>query len=409
MLVTGGWIGHQKQSAATLEQDINTLTERIRLVGTHGEERLKAHKVDEKPKPDQAKKIDWKDMASKLGQMQNGGAPDMRTMLRMRRLLMDMTGDELAAQLDEIAKLDLDKAGRSHLESMILEVLAEKDPKQALERCTEKLASDNPASGYILAHAFGKWAEKDRAAAIAWLDQSIAAGKFDSKSLDGKSETRMRLEGQLVSLLLPSDPQGASARVAALPEDQREDFLRQAFSFGPNQLNPESEVAYAKLVRGNLPPDKAASIIANTASNLMFQGGYERLDGYISRTGATDDEKKAIVSQVMGNQLMRGASQEIDKDTLDKARTWAANQSPDTVDQATGQALAKTLWRGSSFDNASALALQYQESSGKDDVLVAFLRGAADQHHNTDQAKLLIDKIKDPALQQQIRDLPAFK
>jgi hypothetical protein len=408
-LIAGGWIGYQKNTAAGLQRDITILTERIHQVHASEENQLKSSKTEGTARQEKEKKIDWKDLATKMGQMRNGAMPDMRAMMRIQRMLMEMSAEDLAAQLDEIAKLDLDEAGRSQIESMILGALAEKDPKLALDRCADQLGGEDMSKRWRLAHAFGKWADKEPVAAAAWFDQLIKQGKFDSKSLDGKSESRLSFEGALVNALLQSDPRAASARVAALPDDQRQDFFQQGFAFGG--IKPGTEAAYAQLVRANLPADKAAGTLANTAGGLAYREGYEQIDGFISKTGATQEEKKAIVSQVMENKLNRNGGAEIirNQDTLEKARAWAATQSPDSVDQATGKILAESTRRGADFDKASALVLQYQESSGKDDALVEFLKNDTVQHGYNDKAKALIDKIKDPALQEEVRNLPQFK
>ena len=170
-------------------------------------------KAEEKARKEKDKKIDWKDLAGKIGQMRNGGGmPDMRAMMRMQRLLMDLSAEELAAQLDEIAGLDIEDAARKQLQGMILGVLAEKEPKLALERSGMQLGDENSGMYWQLSSALRKWADKEPAAAIAWLDKQIAAGKFESKSLDGKNQSLVRFEGALVGALLKTDPAAATAR-----------------------------------------------------------------------------------------------------------------------------------------------------------------------------------------------------
>lgn len=407
VLITGGWIGSQKKSAATLEREITVISERIRQERTAGDAELKTREAEEKARKEKDKKIDWKDLAGKMDQMRNGGGmPDMRAMLRMQRLLMDLSGEELCAQLDEIATLDLEDAAKKQLQGMILGVLAEKDPKLALERFGDTLGDENSGMYWLLSSALRQWADKEPAAAIAWLDKKIAAGKFESKSLDGKNQSLNRFEGALVGALLKTDPAAATARVTALPESQREDFFQQGFYF---QLGKESEAAYAKLVRDSMAADKVGGILAQTAGTLSFQGGFERVDGFIASAHATDEEKKAIVEQVMENKLSQHGDAKISVEELDKARAWGTGQSPGVVNKATGEALAGTIWRGGNFKEASELALQYNASSGNDEVLAAFLKSDPVRHRSADEAKALIAQIKDPALREEISALPQFK
>lgn len=407
LLITGGWISSSKRSAAVLENEIDLLTERIHMAKTAGDEESKAGGAGKDSQKTKDGKIDWKDLSKKITEMRGGGGMgDMRTMMRLQRLLLEMSAEELGAQLDEIAKLDLDDMAKKQLQGMILGALAEKDPKMVIERFGGEAADENSAGRWSVQMALGKWAEKEPAAAAAWLDKQIAAGKFESKSLDGKNQERIRFEGVLVAQLLKTDPAAASARVAGLPEDQREDFFKQGFFF---QVTPESESSYTKLVRDSMPADKVGGVLADTAGNLAQQGGYERVDGFIATAKATDEEKKAIVAQVMERKLGSHGESKINRDEIEKARAWGATQSPGVVDKATGEALANTLWRGGDFKTASELALQYNASSGNDEVLAAFLKSSQVRHTSVDQALPLIEKIKDPALREEIRALPQFK
>ena len=155
--------------------------------------------------------------------------------------------------------------------------------------------------------------------------------------------------------------------------------------------------------------DKVGGILANTAGTLAMQGGYERVDGFIASAQATDEEKKSIVGEVMKNKLSRQGGSKINVEELDKARAWGASKSPGVVDKATGEALASTIWRGGDFNKASELALKYNESSGNDEVLAAFLKSSEVRSGSTDKARALIDKIKDPALREEIRNLPQYQ
>jgi hypothetical protein len=321
----------------------------------------------------------------------------------MQRLLLDLSGEELCVELDEIAALDIEEPARKQLQGMILGVLVEKDPKLALDRFGDQLGDQESGVHWQLSSALGKWADKDSIAAVAWLDQQIAAGKFESKSLDGGNRSLIQFESSIMGALLKTDPAAATARIKTLPEAQREELLQQGMFF---QFGEKNEAAYAKLVRDSLAADKVGPILANTAGNLARQGGFERVDGFIASAHATDDEKKAIVAQVIKNKI---SPADLKIEELDKARAWGAGQSPAVVDKATGEALASSLWRGGNFDKASELALKYQESSGSDEVLAAFLKSSEVQHRAANEAKALIDKIKDPALQEEIRSLPQFK
>ena len=69
------------------------------------QERLAREEAEEKARKAKERKVDWKDLAGKIGQMHNGSMPDMRAMMRLQRILLDLSTEELNAQLDEIAAL----------------------------------------------------------------------------------------------------------------------------------------------------------------------------------------------------------------------------------------------------------------------------------------------------------------
>lgn len=399
----GGWIGARKTSSAALEREITVITERIRQVRSGEAADITAGGDTGASSDPKDGKIDWKDIAGKMNQMESGGMQDMRVMMRMQRLLLDLSAEELSDQLDEIASLDIKDDARRQLQGMILGALAEKDPKLALQKCAHAIGDEDSGMYWQLGHALQKWADTEPAAAVAWLDQQIASGKLESKSLDGRNQALIRMENSLVGALLKSDPAAATARVAALPESQREQFFQQGFYI---QIQKDNEGAYAKLVRDTMPAERVGEILANTAGILAMQGNFERVDGFIANSHTTDDEKKTIVKEVIKNRVSHG---DLKPEEIEKFRAWGSRQAPDVVDQATGEAIASSLWRGDDFKTASELALKYNESSPNDDVLVAFLKSDQLRHRAADEAKPLIDKIKDPAVQDEIRKLPQFK
>ena len=406
VLLTGAWIGLQRNTASELRREITVINERIHQARSIAD----AEARDGGGKKDKAKtdKIDWKDLAGKMKDMRDGDGQDIRTMMRMQRLLMDLTAEELCTQLDEIAALDIEENVRKQLQGMIMGSLAEKDPKLALERFGKDLQDDEFGVSWQMSHALGKWADKEPAAAAAWLDKRIAEGGMESKSLDGRNSSLVRFESSLVGALLKTDPAAATARVKALNEAQREQFFQQGFFF---QLGKESEGTYAKLARETMPADKISGILADTARNLVRQGGFERVDGFIASSAATDGEKQTIVERVLKNKITDSGDGKINTEEMDKARAWGKSQSPAVVDKATGEALANSLWQGADYNKASEIVLKYNDAGSNDEVLVTFLKNAGRRHSSTPeekenfeaQSKTLIDRIKDPVQREEIR------
>lgn len=403
VLVTGVWITTRKQSSATLEREIEVIRERIQHAKAGVANDDSSSNAAEKDGKAKEQSIDWKDLAGKVTSGQGRDMQDMRAMMRMQRLLLDLSAEELCVEIDEIAALDLEDNVRKQLQGMILGVLAEKDPKLAMEKFSDELGDQESGMHWQLSSALKKWAEKDPVGAVAWLDQQIASGKLEGKSLDGRNRSLVQFESSIMGPLLETDPASATARIKALPESQRMELLQHGSFI---QVTEKNEVTYAKLVRDTLESDDVGHVLANTAGELARQGGFERVDGFIASTRATNDEKKLIVTEAVQNKI---SPANVTMEELDKARAWAAGLAPDVVDKATGEALASTLWRGGNFQKVSELALKYQASTGNDEVLASFLKSPKVKNQSADEALSLIDKIKDPALQEQIRNLPQYQ
>lgn len=344
--------------------------------------------------------LDWKKIAEQLAEMQRGGGTgDMRATLRLQKRLQEMSKEELVTALDEIAALEISDESRSMLEQMLIGPLVQKDPGFVLTKFSDRL--DEPKIGWQLSNAMQQWAKKDPAKASAWFDQQIAAGKFDSKSLDGRSESRNQFEAALIPVLLESDVDAAARRLGAIPEDQRDNVLGH-YPF--QQLKEENQLAYAQLVRSQLPEKEQAGALARQASRLARGDGYANVTAYMDRIKATPAERVACVENAAEFQIQSVSNQKkVTLGDLDTMREWAAAQAPGTADRITGKALANSLQWGNkmNFTDAADLALHYHEASGNDDVLISFLENGG-SHQNEEAARLLAAKISDDKRREKI-------
>lgn len=396
LVVAGGWLGSQRQSIAELEQESAALGERIAAARPSAPSaadpsfaaRQRANSFRS------GSKIDWKKVAAAQIAMQSAdGAADMRTMVELQKTLRDLSTAELLAGLDEIAALDLSHEARRELESTLLGILAQKDPQLALERFADRIGGDHGMITWQLASAFQSWSGQDATAAAGWMDRQIAAGIFDSKSLDGKNDSRLRFEAGLIQNLVGSDPAAAARRLAALPEDQRADV------FGPGkffQLKPGSGKAVADLIRTQLPENTRVYSLAVVSRSLVEQGGYERVGDFLGEIDASAAERSAIVGQALG---MRLADQNETFPGVDETRAWIVAQAPADAERLTGEALARmTAQLG--FARMAAEAVKFQQSSGNDDALVAFLSRAPDESRF--EILEFAEKISDPVKREEV-------
>jgi hypothetical protein len=401
LAIAGTWLAIQHQAITTLEQQSAALRKSIAAHSSDASAESPNTKPADPTKAANAKvPIDWKKLAAQLTEIrQPGGTGDMRTMMRFRQRLQAMSKQELIAALDEIATLDFPTETRHMLEQMIILPLVEKDPELALTRFIHRLGDSSLTWQFSL--AMQKWAKKDPAAASAWFDQQIAAGKFDSKALDGRSQTRIQFEKNLIHVLLSTDLEAAGRRLAAMPEGGRDAVLTQ---ISPQPLKNEEQLAFATLVREQVSKEKQAQTLAQQASRLVGKEGYAKVTEFLDRIQATPAERSASVEKAAESSIQTIFHQsKITREDIDTLREWVNAQAPGSTARVTGRALAYAL-QGShklEFSEAAELAAQYHDASDNDDVLYSFLNGWG-VRQNKEQARILAGKISDAKRREEI-------
>ena len=400
--VAAVWLGSQNRSISSLVGENTLLRERLEAArhatpGAGGENDASA--LLPAGKDGKPRKIDWKQLAlNQVPSSEGGSVEDIRKSMQLRNLLLELSADELVNGLDSLADLDLPPAVKQQLEAALIEVMTEKDPGLAVERLVSRM--DDDRMSWQLGGAFRRWAEKDPAAAIAWMDKQLADGKFESKTLDGKSELRVRCEAGLVAALLGTDPPAALARLQTLPEDQRASVFNQGMFF---RIKPGTELAVADLIRNSIPEKERASTLGNTGGLLVHQGGFDRVGDFLSKIGASEKERESVVSAAVRNHSHRidqkpGALAE----GMEKNRDWIRKEAPAALDRITGQTLANFASRDR-FEEAAQLAEKYHAESGNDEVLIPLLQNSYVQANNRDRIFQLVDKISDETKRNEIR------
>lgn len=398
LALAGSWLGSQRQKISGLEQESAILQKAIAARSSGSAPDSPQGKPASPAKSAKDKEpIDWKKVAAQFAEMNRGGTNDMRAMIRFSQRLQAMSAEELVAALDEIAALDLPGEAGEMLDLYILNSLVEECPELALTRFIDRLGDDNGSLFYHLSTAIQKWAKKDPAAMIAWFDQQIDTGKFDSKSLDGKSRPRLQFEGALLTELLSSDPAAAGHRLTALPEDHRTEALNHVFF---ESLKGEDQLAYAELVRNQLPEKDQAQALSRRASSMVDEGSdYSKATAFFDRIQATPAERTACVEKTAESKLFKiSLSRKNTREDFDTMREWVGVQAPESIGIVTGKALASAArnqnGRMMEFSEAADLAVEYHDASNNDDVLATFLDGWP-ARQNKEQARLLAEKISD--------------
>ena len=406
LALAGTWLAIQHQAITTLEQQSAALHKAIAARSSDASAESPNTKPADPTKAANTKEpIDWKKLAAQFTEIRQArSTSDTRPLMRFRQRLQAMSKQELVAALDEIAALDCPTETREMLEAMICSPLVEKDPELALTKFIDRFHDRNgfPYGNNVLPtwmqlpYAMQKWAEKDPASASAWFDQQIAAGKFDSKSIDGRSRSRESFEAFFLETQLGTDPEAAGRRLAAMPEDQRDAVLA-GISYQP--LKDEEQLAFATLVREQVSKENQAPTLAEQASNLFGKKDYAKVTEFLDRIQATPAERTASVEQVAESSIQTISHQsKITREDIDTLREWVNAQAPESTGRTTGRALANAL-QGShklEFSEAAELAAQYHDASDNDDVLYSFLRNSwSVAGENKEQARILVGKISD--------------
>jgi len=261
-LIAGGiWLNYQAGERTSLASGNSVLRERIESAKSSGgadapesvaEQRARGGKITASGKKMSAELIEWQRFAEMQLEGDAGAMQNLRLNLRLQSRLKKMSAAEILATFDELADSDISREGLAALQSMFFGTAAEKDPALALKHFENLLAESGHRLGGHLTMAFGMWLGKDAAAATSWLDEMTAAGKFETKRLDGKNEILLSCASPVIASLLGSDPAGSLARLKTFPEDQRLQLLQRKLG----KLTPGTELAFAALVRQGLPEDQ---------------------------------------------------------------------------------------------------------------------------------------------------------
>lgn len=350
------------------------------------------------------KAIDWRYLSVQalLAEKRNSGDEvDDEGLETLSERLSEMAREELLTALDEIAALGLDPEARAKLDALFVEHLVEKDPEAALARFAGAIRDDPDGVGSELSPALQAWAKLDLFAATAWFDRAIVSGVFESKTLDGRSDARLEFESALAGVLLATDPAAAGRRIGALPEDQRAETLQQ---ITVADLDSAAQKQFIDLTRSLLPVDERDGPFGSAFCELVPDGDYAKATTFLDGIQATPEER-AIAAGFAANNRMDEISQirDVTRDDVAATREWLSRQAPATADRLMGEALAQAASEGGdkAFAKLSEIVLEVHQSSGNDEMLVAFLDGSGPSAH-PEQARLLAQKITDPQRREEI-------
>ena len=254
LLAAGVWLTAQYRTIGELENQTALLQRRL-VDQTTTKEPMKS-RVSTKTALD-GNPVNWAEVARQLRDgnsvgSSSGGFEFLNTNQRLLNRFLDLTREELIANLDEVDAAEIPRADRDLVSKFLLAPLIDVDPGYVTRRLGSQLKrgehekTDFPS---VLA----RWTLRDPEQATDWLDGQTAAGTIAAGSKP--------IELAVISALLPHREDLATRRLSALPESQR-DILWE-FEFGQEWGDMEWAVwkerdlaaAFARLAR--LLPEEA--------------------------------------------------------------------------------------------------------------------------------------------------------
>jgi hypothetical protein len=382
LAICATWLGSQRNAIKTLEKENARLLEKAtpgRASSISGNDQTS--RTNGKTGSD-----DWKTVAAALGDIEGRGQlPDMRKMKRLEQLILEMDAPGIIAALGELDALELPGSTRGELQRMLLDALARKNPGLACQHFIEKANGQSATLTWPLKQAFEEWLKRDSGAANAWLDQQLAAGTLDGKSLDGKDPIRLHMQAASLYSLVASDPAAAMRRMSDIPLDQRKDML-----LGSHYSVAEKDYeVFADLVRSSLPTEDHSKVLSSQLSLYGNQDDLTRMSSYLSRINATKEERVACMEVATFTLFtLMPRERKVTREDFDQFHQWAGSIEPDHAAEMTGTALAVSLSSGKnvSFDELAGIAADYHRSGAGDDILVAFIEQSV-ANENVSKAK----------------------
>lgn len=341
---------------------------------------------------------EWRILAEGILREKSEGIEDPRMELRLATRLAKMSAEEMLAAYDEIAASDMAPDELIFLRNQFFNAASEKDPERTLRHFDGLLSGEETSMRGSVSTAFHKWFFKDPATATAWFDETIAAGKFESKRLDGQNQTLLDFTTPVIQAQLASDPAASLARLKTLPEGQRVELL-QKFS----EIAQGTELAFADLVRQGLPENQRETAFLNATTLMAIQQGFAKVGEFLDTIGATPEERSGIAQTTACAglaQRMTRNDQANPKALVHGMREWLARQAPHEADRISGTALAVTV-QSIGFEKAAALVAELHAETGSDELLAGFLDRAAMQSHPAETIAMA-NQIKDPALRDKV-------
>jgi hypothetical protein len=344
---------------------------------------------------------EWNTLAESILLEKSGRSTVQLMEMRLSARLSKMSIEDLLSTYDEIAASDMPRSSIKLLTNEFFQAASEKDPAQTLRHFESLLAAGDYSSANLITPAFYRWFSQEPATAMAWFDEMIAAGKLDSKRLDGENQLLTDLSGYLIESQLASDPAAALERLKSLEEDQQMEVFRCKFQ----NLAPGTEQAFGEMIRRGLPANLRDNAFRIMTTRLATNLGFAKAGGFLDAIGATPDErlKLAADTALTGFESISKKYQSITPQNVQAMREWIAQQAPQDVERISGEVLAHSA-KYIGPEKPAAMVAELHAKSGSDELLATFLRNGEMKRYLPEEAMAMAAKIKDAALRERLID-----
>jgi RNA polymerase sigma factor (sigma-70 family) len=402
LILSGAWIVSQRQTIQALDRRSdfleNALATRTSSL-TADALPVKTARSNSHKNGNGRLSVDWNEVAGQFAGVNPHGQLNQVDAFMLDKRMGEMTQEQLLAGIDEISALDTTDEIKMRMEETLVHSLGNRFPEFTVVNLIHRYQGSTGTAPYYLADAFRKWAQDDFTRASAWMDARIAAGTFDHKSLSGENWLQNQLQQIVVKSLLSQPGDAAALRVMQVPEELRENLLL-GVSF--ESLKPDETAQFGKLVRDSLTLEGQQKVLSRAA--CKFADDLPSLAPFLENIGATPEERALCVGNVAVSNIGKIClARKVASDDISAIRSWIGEQMPAEVDRFTARALdsAVMMQARTTFTEAAALAVEFSQSSGDDELLAEFLKGSS-ARSNKDQARAVAEKISDEARRAEI-------
>lgn len=227
-----------------------------------------------------------------------------------------------------------------------------------------------------------------------------------SQELPQQSETKQKAPPEVL------DWKALSARLAALPEDQRRATLE---ALETSALSTEDRRNYVELLRKLVPTAEQAGALRHLISEVPPTSDYAQITALLDAIQATPEERKVAMRAAGGRQLTEIAStRKVTQQDLDTMRLWLKTQDPAAMDRLTGEAMGQALagvpadmsqgdLGNFNFSHAYDMLVMGPEDKGHDELISGFIKVVAERKVDP-RVICVAGKILDPVLRKEATD-----